>query len=78
MSAIEKLWENLENVYEEYKTSAETQATCMNALEYVQTLSISVEEKQKLSNLLNDVSIVSQKQGFMNGFDLAMKFVTGR
>jgi len=78
MKAIEKIWENIGDIFEEYQSSEELKKNLDEMHTNIEKLNISKEEKEVLFAQISDVTTIAEKQGFLYGYDLANRLLLGK
>lgn len=78
MKAIEQIWENSGEIFEEYHNSEELKNGMEKMHTNLQKLNISEAEKDTLFGQISDLANIAEKQGFMNGFDLSNRLLLGK
>lgn len=78
MKAIEQIWENINDTFEEYQVSEELNDSIDNIHKTLQKLNIPEAEKDALFDQISDVINMAEKQGFLNGFDLSNRLLLNK
>lgn len=74
---IEKIYNNFERLTDGYVDLPETQQAYDNAMSYLKEHKLPPKIESAVSDLLNDISYYGVRQGFLYGFQYAVRLLIG-
>ena len=74
---IEKIYNNIEKLTDGYADLPETQQAYDNAMSYLKEHKLPPKIEPEVSDLLNDINYYGERQGFLYGFQYAVRLLIG-
>ena len=74
---IDKIYNNIEKLTDGYADLPETQQAHSDAMAYLKEHKLPPKIESAVSDLLNDISYYGERQGFLYGFQYAIRLLIG-